>query len=456
MASKENEESVNLATWTPRSAPSLVKPIDAALGIILLVAFFAFGVIMMSRPRKSQAHSRGERRRLLCLVPTTLEDLEAKGVVGGITYRDLGGYFDHVHTIHFPARKDSVIQLSNRHTILEFSRSHYSNLHAFPFVNLVASEARCLMSLLHLIRAADISVIKAQDPYLQGANAFFLSKVTGIPFLISVHSNYDLTRRITSRLVYRIFRFYRIEKAIEKFVFQHAGLVIAISDDNLAFAMRNGAPPIRALTVRVPPLSIHYEEGETPRNLKSKLGLKGWKIILYVGRLSPEKYPDDVIRCASYVANKRDDVIFVFVGDGPMRDELERLAFSLGTGQHVRMLGFQSQRRVRDLMRVAEVIVSPLTGRALVEATLSGTPVVAYDIEWHRELIRDHDTGLLVPYRDHEAMAEAVLWILDHPSEAHALGKHGREAGLQNFRPRRLMENERACFERLLSRGISC
>ena len=435
---------------------SPARTIDVALSMIFFMILLLCGVflVLVSKLRRQQAqHMKAKRRRLLCLVPATLETLQVKGVADAILYRDLDGYFDHVYTVHFPALRDRVVQLSLRHTILEFSQYHFSSLRAFPMMNLIASEARYLFSLLRLVKTEEISVIRAQDPYIQGANAFFLSKITGIPFLISVHSNYDLTRRSTGGLAYRFLRSHRIEKAIEKFVFLRADFVIAISDDNRDFAIRNGASPNKAATVRLPTFPIHYDETRAPRNLKSELGLKERKVVLYVGRLSAEKYPDDVVKCARHVADRRDDVVFLFVGDGPMRDDLQRLTNSIGLAEHVQILGFEPQERVRDLMYTADVIVSPLMGRALIEAALSGTPTVAYDVEWHRELIRDHDTGLLVPYRDYAAMAKAILWMLDHPSEAKMLGRHARATAFHQFHPTTLLKQEIACFECVLSGG---
>ncbi len=448
---KRSRKSANRIALQRALSPA--RTIDVTLSIVFFMILFLCGIflVLVSKLRQRQAqHPRTERRRLLCLVPTTLEELEAKGVADAIRYRDLDGYFEHVYTVHFPARRDRVIQLSERHTILEFSQHHFSNLHAFPMMNLIASEARFLISLWRLVKTGKISVIRAQDPYVQGANAFFLSKITGIPFLISVHSNYDLTRRSTGRLVYRFLRSHRIEKAIERFVFQQANFTIAISDDNRDFAIRNGASPSKVATVRIPTFSVHYDETRRPRNVKSELGLQDRKMVVYVGRLSPEKYPDDVVKCAGVVARQRDDVVFILVGDGPMRGDLQQLTDSMELSQHVQILGFQPQEQVRDLMHTADVIVSPLTGRALIEAALSGTPVVAYDVEWHRELIRNHNTGLLVPSRDYAAMATAILWVFDHPSEARTFGAHARAVTLEQFHPRKLLREEIACFERVL------
>jgi len=71
-----------------------------------------------------------------------------------------------------------------------------------------------------------------------------------------------------------------------------------------------------------------------------------------------------------------------------MREELEGMIREKGLGWRVRLLGAQSQPRVMDLCFSADVIVAPLSGTSLVEAALSGSPVVTYDVEWHSELIR--------------------------------------------------------------------
>jgi len=47
-------------------------------------------------------------------------------------------------------------------------------------------------------------------------------------------------------------------------------------------------------------------------------------------------------------------------------------------------------------------------------------------------------------------MATAILWVFDHPSEARILGRHARVIALQQFHPKKLIEQEKACFERVL------
>jgi glycosyltransferase involved in cell wall biosynthesis len=176
----------------------------------------------------------------------------------------------------------------------------------------------------------------------------------------------------------------------------------------------------------------------------------GKKIILYCGRLHPEKHPEDVLRALPYVKKDFPESVLLFVGDGPQKDELRELADDLGVSDSVIFLGFQKADRVRDLLYTADVIVAPLMGSALVEAALSSTPIVAYDIEWHSELIKNEETGLLVRYRDFKGMASAILRIFKNYEEANFWGKNAREYAMSMFEIERILSFERKCFSKFL------
>jgi glycosyltransferase involved in cell wall biosynthesis len=114
--------------------------------------------------------------------------------------------------------------------------------------------------------------------------------------------------------------------------------------------------------------------------------------------------------------------------------------------------GNQPQAWIADLLRSATVVLSPLTGRALVEAALSGSVIVAYDVDWHSELVRPDETGILVPYRDTRAMADAVCALIADPARAARLGANARALALKMMDPGALVTRERAEYARLLKR----
>jgi hypothetical protein len=89
-------------------------------------------------------------------------------------------------------------------------------------------------------------------------------------------------------------------------------------------------------------------------------------------------------------------------------------------------------------------------GRALTEALACGCPVVASAVNGVPDLVRPGETGLLAEPGDPEAVARCVLWLLDHPVEAQRMGRQGRAAVLELFKPEHMCAVLDATYTRLL------
>lgn len=140
------------------------------------------------------------------------------------------------------------------------------------------------------------------------------------------------------------------------------------------------------------------------------------RVLLAIARLEPQKGLDVAVRALALVRERHPHAVLVVLGQGPER---ERLA-----ADGVYLLG-----RVPDVaawLRRAELLVHPARwegfGLALLEAMLSGLPVVASKVSSIPEIVVDGETGLLVPPDDHEALAEALLRVLDDPRDYGANG----------------------------------
>lgn len=117
------------------------------------------------------------------------------------------------------------------------------------------------------------------------------------------------------------------------------------------------------------------------------------------------------------------DVHCRLAGDGPDRAALEAEVARLGLADRIEFSGQQTRDQVVDLMRAADVLVVPsvptASGRreglpvVIMEAMAAGLPVVASGISGIPEIVRDGSTGLLVPPRDHDAIARAVVRLAD-------------------------------------------
>lgn len=198
---------------------------------------------------------------------------------------------------------------------------------------------------------------------------------------------------------------------------------------------------------------VHLREPDEREALEDEFGFGDRPVVVFVGRLAQVKHPEDVIISVAKARSRDPRLAGLIVGDGTMRAELEALCTELGVQSDVAFAGARDQNWIARRLPRCTVIAAPLSGLALVEAALSGTAIVAYDVEWHSEFIRHDREGILVPYRDTDAMAEAVCALVDDPQRASRLAVSARARALEATDPSTLFERERAIAERLLVPG---
>jgi glycosyltransferase involved in cell wall biosynthesis len=187
---------------------------------------------------------------------------------------------------------------------------------------------------------------------------------------------------------------------------------------------------------------------------RAQLGLPAeGPIVGCVGRLVPVKDHDTFFEAARRVLQARPDTTFVLAGDGESRDRLQRVATDM-LGDRVRFLGW-----VHDLPTLyaafdVVALTSKLEGTpvALIEAAAAGKPVVATNVGGVSEVVRDGNTGLLVPPRDAVAVAANVLTLLDDPQGAARMGEEGARWVRDRFSDRRMADDLTELYDSLLAR----
>jgi glycosyltransferase involved in cell wall biosynthesis len=133
-----------------------------------------------------------------------------------------------------------------------------------------------------------------------------------------------------------------------------------------------------------------------------------------VGRLSAQKNPVDFVRLAARLAPSHPSARFLYVGDGPLRADVERRIAEAGLGERVILAGLR--RDVPDLLAATDVFV--LTSlweglpRVIPQALSCGVPVVAYDVSGIREIVRDGVNGWAVPMGDVDGAAARLDELL--------------------------------------------
>lgn len=147
-------------------------------------------------------------------------------------------------------------------------------------------------------------------------------------------------------------------------------------------------------------------------------------VFAYLGRLKKYKGVDLVIR--AFAACEIPEATLEVAGAGELREELERLAGTLGVGDRVRFLGRIDETTKIALLRRAwaTLFASPKEGWGItnLEAAASGTPVIASNSPGIRESVRHGETGFLVPHGDVAAMATCMRSLSDERALVERLG----------------------------------
>src|SRR5262249_50393809 len=149
------------------------------------------------------------------------------------------------------------------------------------------------------------------------------------------------------------------------------------------------------------------------------------------------------LEASALVAQTDPAARFVIVGDGVLRADLERLAQQAGIAERVIFTGWR-----RDLPGIyADLDVLAVTSNnegtpvSAIEAMAAGCPVVATKVGGLPDLIREGETGYLVPPGDAPAVATAWSRLLQHPELARCMGETARKAARERFSAPRLISD---------------
>jgi glycosyltransferase involved in cell wall biosynthesis len=149
------------------------------------------------------------------------------------------------------------------------------------------------------------------------------------------------------------------------------------------------------------------------------------------------------------------DAKLVFVGSGGMREELERVCKKMGVEKCVRFAGFVGDVFKKALFyRAADVFVLPSAGPEIfgivnLEAMACGVPIVASKIGGVPDIVKDGENGLLVPPRDSEALADAIIYLLENEDMREKMGKNGRKKA-EGYSWERIAEETEEIYEGLI------
>jgi glycosyltransferase involved in cell wall biosynthesis len=172
-------------------------------------------------------------------------------------------------------------------------------------------------------------------------------------------------------------------------------------------------------------------------------------LILLVSNFYPYKGHEDLVEAAPRVVDAYPDVLFLLVGrDSGTLEKNRRRVGQLGLGNQVRFFGDRTD--VMDLVRASDLFVHPSHeegfSNAILEAMAGGLPVVACDVGGNPEVVKDGVTGLLVPPRNPERFAAAILDLLADEEKRKRMGNAGLRRATEEFSFDRMVQEMEALY----------
>lgn len=193
--------------------------------------------------------------------------------------------------------------------------------------------------------------------------------------------------------------------------------------------------------------------------LRDELLAGGEEVVLtYVGRLYPEKHPEELVALLASVRHRGLKAVLAVAGRGPLAERLPELARRAGVGGLVRVLGFVDERRKRALLRATDVFLMPseaeLQSIATLEAMSAGCPVLTADYPTSAvpELVAECRAGRAYPAGDAVEGATVLLAMLADPERLAAF-RHAARASAASFELPAIGRRLAALYEELRGPG---
>jgi glycosyltransferase involved in cell wall biosynthesis len=164
-------------------------------------------------------------------------------------------------------------------------------------------------------------------------------------------------------------------------------------------------------------------------------------IVACIARLAEEKGCGTFVQAAAQVLSAGHGLHFLLVGDGPMRQKLTAMARDLNLGASLRLTGWRND--VSSVIANSDFLVLPSrsegAGMVIIEAMALAKPSIGTHVGGILEIIRDGETGLLVPPDDANALADAIMRLLEDRSLRNRLGTAAQRIHAVRFSNRAMM-----------------
>ncbi len=268
-------------------------------------------------------------------------------------------------------------------------------------------------------------------------------KIAHLPLVVSIHGHNHFIKRKP------------VEFRIICWILNRSSKIIAVSKSIKESLINQGKIHPDKIDVIHNGIDIKQIKYTQKDNKKREFNLNGSEIILgCVGNLRSVKGHRYLIQSMPMILKSAPDVRLMMVGDGPLRNELETLAGELKVKDKITFLGYRSD--IYEIMPIFDIFILPSLSEglcnAVIEAMAAKLPVIATNTGGNPELVEDGKTGILIPPRSPENIANAVLELVNDANKRNDMGESGFNKVKNEFQLNRTIKKYEDAYISLIKR----
>ncbi len=271
----------------------------------------------------------------------------------------------------------------------------------------------------------------------------------GIPAVHTIHGaafHYGQSR--LAQWVYR---------TVEKWAAKRCEKLIGVCDAMTEQYVQAGIAPREKFTTIFSGMNVEpfLSPPRDPQTVRRELGLQPEQIVIgKIARLFPLKGHEFVIAAAKPVVAACPQVRFLLVGDGILRSNYEAAIQQAGLSEHFLFTGLVPPERIPELIHAMDIVAHTSLweglARVLPQGLLAGKPVVSYDVDGAREVVRSGETGYLLPPESTDELAQALITLSRDAGLRNRFGSRGRELYTDPFRHETMTRRIRDVYAEVL------
>lgn len=290
-----------------------------------------------------------------------------------------------------------------------------------------------------ICRENKIDLIITQDPFTTGFIGWLLKKKYNIPLIIQIAADMIDNKYFIKESILNLF----LNRLAKQLIGMADAIRVSTSKEKEKL-VKLGIEDERIWHI---PFFINtnlflQKDGEKVR--KYYLNEKFDRLVLSAGRITKQKDLETLIQAISFVIKEYPKALFLISGEGPEKGKIKNFILNLGVEDNICFLGNMPYDKIPDFFSACDLFVTTSlyegTNMALLEAAVSGKPVVSTSYTGAYDAMEDGKTGFILNFKAPKNIAQKIIYLLKNPKIAKEMGRAGQEYVLENFNKEKILE----------------